>query len=604
MIAIISDLHLQHTALDVLRYREGGKLRETGVRRNVSTAAFTRFFGMVQDLAERRQAREIHLVFAGDIFELHRTPLWFLEPQIRPTAEPGPDMAANPLRARVDRILEAIDEENAAIWDAIESFVTQPRDPVETIRVYYIPGNHDRLANAWPSVRQKICRWLSLKDHDPQHYFPNRLDFSDGYETIVRHGHEYDAPNFAHSKKSAANLSQSAEAYLAPAFGDYVTVDVAARLALAFRNRYAPELRKPAAEAVSGLSPHDMRQLFLKLTEFDDVRPASLLLDYLVEHLNARDVEIFRVLRPVLRDVVETAVQDPFFKRHAGKHVPKTLLAVLPGLLKQMTPEAIVSVVRLSMGDAADPSESPARLAQVEFEEHPNASVIVAGHTHWPEQVPVPPEKDGQSAFYLNSGTWRTTLPYGEKVFGRLRAYTLVFVFNQEESRAGNADGRRFETWTGHLSSEFLGPYDQEVALPPDAPDPAVPARQLVFKRLEIRNVEREWNGAEIRARFGVDDQARETEWVKVKRNSELAVDVSPVPLDPALDGQVWFHGIEVDAGESGIDPHDLLPWAFALLPRETSVPPNPHAQFVPGQYALRIAGLNDTDFVLHYEII
>jgi hypothetical protein len=40
--------------------------------------------------------------------------------------------------------------------------------------------------------------------------------------------------------------------------------------------------------------------------------------------------------------------------------------------------------------------------------------------------------------FYLNSGTWRTTLPFGAGGFGRLRAYSMIFCYNAAEQAAGS----------------------------------------------------------------------------------------------------------------------------------------------------------------------
>ena len=112
MIAIISDLHLQHTSLDGLRYRkEDGEVREVGVRRNVTAGAFNRFAGMIDEAVGRHQAKDVHLVFAGDIFELHRTPLWFMgqDSQVRPYIElSGGGAAVTALRKKIQAIFEQI----------------------------------------------------------------------------------------------------------------------------------------------------------------------------------------------------------------------------------------------------------------------------------------------------------------------------------------------------------------------------------------------------------------------------------------------------------------------------------------------------------------
>jgi len=112
MLIIISDLHLQDTLFDCVRYRDGDVLNQIGVRRNVKAAAFERLIARIREAARRRRSEEIQLVFAGDIFELHRAPTWFFGPDnhVRPTDHPvGEDDPANPLRKKVDAILNRLE---------------------------------------------------------------------------------------------------------------------------------------------------------------------------------------------------------------------------------------------------------------------------------------------------------------------------------------------------------------------------------------------------------------------------------------------------------------------------------------------------------------
>ena len=67
MLAVISDLHFQHTSNDALRYVVDGAVQELEVRRNIPPEAFQRFFAQVHAIAEHRRSREVELVFAGDI---------------------------------------------------------------------------------------------------------------------------------------------------------------------------------------------------------------------------------------------------------------------------------------------------------------------------------------------------------------------------------------------------------------------------------------------------------------------------------------------------------------------------------------------------------
>ena len=125
MLAVISDLHFQHTSHDALRYVVDGEVRELEVRRNVTAEAFQRFFAQIHALAEHRRSCEVELIFAGDIFEIHRTPLWFFDGSgARPSdAVLGEDRAGNSLRDVVHRILDHVVSDNPGCWPAIERFV-------------------------------------------------------------------------------------------------------------------------------------------------------------------------------------------------------------------------------------------------------------------------------------------------------------------------------------------------------------------------------------------------------------------------------------------------------------------------------------------------
>lgn len=591
MLAIISDLHLQQTHSDSLRYRAGHQVRQTGVRRNIKPAALDRLFRAIDEAADRHGSNEVHLVLAGDIFEFHRTPLWFFgdRNEVRPIDAAGPDAATNPLREKVRWILAEIAAEHAEVWSALRQRVNERQAGPHPISVHYLPGNHDRLANAWGSVRAEIRRLLGLPESEAP--FPVRLDFTAAgianYGVRVRHGHEYDPPNFTHSSDRKPALTVDWPGYLAPAFGDYITVDVATRLALAFRARYAAAMRSSSGER--------LRQLYLALLEFDDVRPASLLVDYLVQQMGAHRRSTFELLRPVLRDALETAVADPFFMEYARKHLPGILLQLVPELLKNLSAETIERAVRLLVETSGKPAKSPAEQARADLDPEGGFDLIIGGHTHVPELVSLPSRPAGPPALYLNSGTWRTTLPAGVESFGRLRAYTYVFCYSAAEQTAEHADGRRFESWTGHLSSDAIGPYDEPAKTLAPA---ATGVRQLRFTTLEVLDIQKEWRGAELRVNLGVDDQPHTQEWSRVRPGITYAIERPPLPLDPRLDGEVWFHGKELDLGTSILNPDDPLPWGIHRLARDPDT-----GQFQSGPGMLNLKGLRNTHLRLYFVV-
>src|SRR5262249_8895983 len=142
--------------------------------------------------------------------------------------------------------------------------------------------------------------------------YPRGVDGS-GYGVRVRHGHEYDAWNFPADVSGGKALAVSDDVYMKPSLGDFLTCDVATRMAACFPARYAGALRGP------GPRGHALRGLYVALTEFDDVRPFSLLLTYMAQEFGQTDQQTFDALRPVIRDAIEAAERHPFVVAEAKR---------------------------------------------------------------------------------------------------------------------------------------------------------------------------------------------------------------------------------------------------------------------------------------------
>jgi len=615
VLAVISDLHFQHTSHDALRYVVDGEVRELEVRRNVTPEAFQRFFAQIHDLVEHRRSREVELVFAGDIFEIHRTPLWFFDGSgARPSdLGTGEDREGNSLRDAVHRILDHVVRDNEGCWPAIARFVRQSEYEFQglearlpegvKVRARFMPGNHDRLVNAWPSVRARVRELLAVEapDGDAGAPFPHVLDYpcgadGAGYGVRIRHGHEYDAWNFPVEVADGKGLGQPAEVYLRPCLGDYLTVDVATRMATCFRARYARSLR---GEDKRGQA---LRGLFVALTEFDDVRPFSLLLTYMAREFGQSDQETFEALRPVIRDAIDAAEAHPFVVSEATRLGVSSLKRLVAGWALKAVPFEVLRALMGLSGTASqfslDAEVPPAEMAKFEpVLADGTVETVIAGHTHLPDQVPLPGDKPAvereEGRFFLDSGTWRTTIRKGAGgCFGRVRAFTMVFAYDVAErgvamGAPGSMEGRRFETWTGHLASGTLGPTVRVLG------KLSQPRQWLRLKSLEVVNVEKEWGGAEVVVHVGVDMEERSVQRAGVKPGD--VIDLSgdqPVPLYAELDGELWMHGEEVDR----LTPNDPLPWALRPLAR------GDRGRFREGPGELRVSD-SSVELVLRYEV-
>lgn len=614
MITVISDLHLQHTALDRVRRREDGALLETRVVRNVGPGALSLLFAEIASNAKRAKAQRVELVFAGDIFEMHRTPLWLLGgEQKRPTLHPA--TASPELEQKALEILAAIERDNQAFFDILAGLVDHGRavhrDQVVALEgavviPHYIPGNHDRLLQLWPSTRARVRQLLRIPavDGPLDAPFPHvfERDRSTGYGVRIRHGHEYDPSNF--SEAFDARVTPTQVAYEKPTLGDFVTIDLVMRLAVAFRAHYARELRAP------GLAGDPFRRMYAALTEFDDVRPQSMLLEYVTDHLGAKQDVTMDLLRPILRDAFETAAADAFFVSEAerlgfAQFFKGTLAALLESVLAAASGSSTAELIGLWRKLQREvKANGPARAAASEPGlSSGDISVIIAGHTHEPDHVSIPgagpPGPLRKEAYFLDTGTWRTRLDAGEQgTFGRLRSYTMVFCYSDDE--LATSDQRRFESWTGHLRAEDYGPM---LSVPISDTTPAAPQR-VRFLRCVIQHVDEgeTMNGAELVLNVGVDDQGAQFSQDGVHDGDHLQLDELPeLKVDPALDGEIWCYGVERDLGQSVFDPDDAVPWAVTFLQRaDMSVPDSP---FVPGVKELRAADNRGNVFTLVFEV-
>ena len=208
------------------------------------------------------------------------------------------------------------------------------------------------------------------------------------------------------------------------------------------------------------------------------------------------------------------------------------------------------------------------------------------------------PGTAGGEAYYLDTGTWRTRLDAGEGgAFGRLRAYTMVFCYSDDELDSG--DRRRFETWTGHLMAESFGPMFSVDITPRGV---ARPAKQVVrFIACQVESIDEggAGNGAELVLFFGVDGGAQELAQSGV-RNGQLLELNRALTVDPALDGELWCYGVEKDPGVF-FDSDDPMPWAVMFLPRST---PDENAPFSAGPLTLRAADNRGNAFTLSFEVL
>jgi UDP-2,3-diacylglucosamine pyrophosphatase LpxH len=465
MIAVISDLHFEEEQRDTIRGEDGTV--ELSHWRNIPAAPYQRLIETLAREAERSKAERLRLVLAGDIFELYQTALWFEEgDRLRPygdTIEEG-----SPLEARILTILDAIAEEEN-VRDTLELLQRfgagryldhdKEKELSLPVSIEYIPGNHDRLANATPAIRRRIRTLLGIEGDTGR--FPNYL-LLDNPATMIRHGHEYDPYNFSEDYSDAKRIPTHIplEQYDRPTLGDFITIDVVARLPVEFRRVHTPEgiLADPVKRAV-----------YKRLLEFEDVRPQSAMLSFLLKmpKRGFTEAEIWDALEPVVRNILDDIHDDPFLHRWIDAWDkpwrPDWMDLVQFILAARPWRKGISLTEARAMGWASSKADISVvgSACREEAVQQDIVRSVVCGHTHSPNTA-LAAVHGARECYFIDVGTWRHRIPlaYDESGFGLLKSLTYVILFGSEEDHDDDGPSARklesFDYWSG-MSRRFYG---------------------------------------------------------------------------------------------------------------------------------------------------
>ncbi|HWC20398.1 MAG TPA: metallophosphoesterase [Terriglobales bacterium] len=453
MIAVISDLHLEEEASDVI----AGNGRQIIFRRNLDPKAYRSFIAHMADEVRRRKAKTFELVIAGDLFDFNRTTLWFAD-DVRPYAalnETTPE-----LEQKLLGIVNAIAAEppvakTLELFRDLASGKYRPGNPRTEgaafqdfpcpVKITCLAGNHDRVANASLAIRNRIGKLIGIDVAEP---FPHYRLLADP-DVLIRHGHEYDNNNFGVDLPESGfiPLEVDESGYSLANFGDFITIDVAVRLPHLFRRKYGDD---------QILKDKVLQALYLRLLQFDDVRPQSALLDYMLDvssgDFSAEDA--WKKLVPVIQDLLSEIHDDKFFRywlgRRAKPWAPAELevargLLQLGGWRNRAAREAARKIAHFMLG--GEPDQPQLWAMREEVIQHSQVRLVLAGHTHAPEVCLIRSDESGDR-FYINTGTWRDVIPSTPdgRTFGRMRALTYVTVYSKSEH---DDSCNSFDYWTG-----------------------------------------------------------------------------------------------------------------------------------------------------------
>lgn len=413
MLIVISDLHF---------------VDQTAGAHNIPPDAFREvFLDRIVNLAERKKAQEIKLLLLGDIPDLIRTTRWFeVEKALRPWGEKGlqdvqnwnqldPDTPSATEQVCLE-ILEEIYLANQGVFQVIHNFPQALRQKINeniteyphlnenlaklSIDVIYVPGNHDRLCNLYPSVRSRLANLLNLTctaetielDDRGNWWYRNEFIAAD-YGVYARHGHEYDAYNYAGSNRYVR------QDHLQVPVGDIIATEMIAGLPYIAEKYNEPELKE-------------------KLEAIDDVRPLRNLGEWF--HTNVYQKTRASNKGPLL-EIFEQALNNTLSVPYAPSTTPAIYRfaassfgrGLINFMLKLLGAVSITLKERLLFNLAAvildsrekEPDEHTTAAFQTQ-QTNNQVRYVVYGHTHRPKVTPLA-VKNNLPVIYINTGTWR-----------------------------------------------------------------------------------------------------------------------------------------------------------------------------------------------------
>lgn len=475
MLVVISDLH----------FVDG-----TAGEHNLPYGAFSSvFLSNIVSLARDKGATELKLLLLGDVPDLVRSQQWLLEEEAdRPWGRnglldiphPRPNSRTEQCCLKILGRLPADGKQSSVAentilyknWRTFEFFryfkqvIWQRLGRKIPVEVIYVVGNHDRMCNLYPSVRDELRKMLGLTitedtvevDHENQQWW-YRYDFIDeAYGVYARHGHQYETANY----DGGADFTRLD--HLQVPIGDLIATEFAVNL---------PHTLATISDKYEGVT----HQLVENLKEIDNVRPLSRIMQWFYYQIEKEEsAEVRKALDETFDTVLTGFLNLEFVKqwrnpntvwdeflRIAGssffRWIPSGILRVSD--TSSLLPRLLPLVARL-MGESNKEVDDYAAGAYHEplWRENRAIQYILYGHTHAPMIVPLH-KQEGRQVSYVNTGTWRgqikPTISLDEPGgFVDFKQITYSIFYNKDEDSSNKLPGTvSFEMWTGHKKKMY-----------------------------------------------------------------------------------------------------------------------------------------------------
>jgi len=445
MLAEISDLHFKDCCLG-----ENDALR---INRNLDPKAFDSYFNGLVKEARENQVKKVHLVLAGDVFEMYRSQLWF-QNDVRPYLSLSEIIPGSGMETMVLRILDAISEEEY-VGETLAMFRKLPQKFDIEFELHYLLGNHDRLLNATPATRSKARQLLGIRGGEELLPVTFRYQENGRPLAFVRHGQEYDKISFGANYQDAELIPEVIpwEDYGLPALGDFLTIDFTNRLPFLFIELHGAQ--NIAADPV-------LTALYHRIVEFEDVRPLRAMLPFLLTTPGLSERQVWEKLEPVFIRLLEEVSQSEFFLQQLdrldklGAGGVDLLWLLFPLHIWRLgIPYRLVRLFGRNLTrniTLPQPAQYAAR-EEVLQQNGDSVRCIISGHTHFPG-VSLLDSEDGVERYHINTGTWQNQVPSSPSLlhFGRIKSLANVIVFDEHENlgHSGKQHTWSFNYWSGY----------------------------------------------------------------------------------------------------------------------------------------------------------
>lgn len=467
MLVVISDLHF---------------VDETAGAHNLPVGAFEDvFLSSIVSLARDKVATELVLLLLGDMPDLVRSQQWFEEAEVdRPwgvngladVVAPRPDSKTEARCLKIlgqlppSRLKSDVEDLTTILycnWEIFAFFRELPSRiqnefgldiPVELV---FVPGNHDRLVNLYPSVRDAWQEMTGASVPAGNEWYAYDYLNTD-YKVHARHGHHFDPFNYA----GGAAHAQRQGNLLTPV-GDAIATEFAVALPYTL-------------EKLKSTHPCITDDLVEALKEIDNIRPISRLIEWFYFRVRrepsadvrkALDAAFDTVLKQFLDlQFVQTwhsddSGWDTLF-RWASKGPLRWLINQLLKITNVVTLAGFFLPVITYVADSDNARDTYAEGAYKEpnGQENDKVRYIVYGHTHVPTVQPLN-GAGGKEVLYVNSGTWRNrihrTIDLDKAAdFIALKQMTYAVFYKADEDTSGKQPQTvSFDIWTGNKQKYY-----------------------------------------------------------------------------------------------------------------------------------------------------